>query len=244
MAALALTGSWLPAVISAAGAPFIGLYAYRLNHPASFSLTYAPWVLLAMFRLEGATSPGQRVRAAMLLSITASLVLVASPPKEAVGMLLGLAVVGVVILVRSSGYWIDRGKRLGVALVGLLLLKQAIVQAGVLDSPSNRLFRPTTSPCDRCRSSHAIALALGPSYWKSIAGASSTCGWCLRSQRCVPGPPLEATRLVRLRRECRGALGSHLGWSPPAGLSACLLLRISATSMTYSSRRLCCHFSC
>lgn len=41
-----LVGSFGAALWVAGSAPFIGFFAFRLNHPAIFSLCYAPWVLV------------------------------------------------------------------------------------------------------------------------------------------------------------------------------------------------------
>jgi hypothetical protein len=125
MAALAATGAWLPAAMSTAAAPFIGFYAYRLNHGAAFSVTYAPWVLLAIFLLASAGNRRSRARAAILLATAASLVLLASPPKEAIIMLVGLVLAGGTTLLLSDGGWVHRGKRFGaaaLAAVGTILL--------------------------------------------------------------------------------------------------------------------------
>jgi hypothetical protein len=44
----------LPAVLVAASAPFIGFFLYRVNHPAFFSLCYAPWPLYCLVRIAHA----------------------------------------------------------------------------------------------------------------------------------------------------------------------------------------------
>ncbi len=40
-----------PALLVAAAAPFIGFFLYRVNHPAFFSLCYAPWPLYCLVRI-------------------------------------------------------------------------------------------------------------------------------------------------------------------------------------------------
>ncbi len=42
------------ALVSAASIPFIGFFLYRINHPAGFSLCYAPWILYSWLRYAGA----------------------------------------------------------------------------------------------------------------------------------------------------------------------------------------------
>jgi hypothetical protein len=120
LAALAVTSNWIAAAIAGAAAPFAGVYVYRLNHPAVFSLTYTPWILLASFRLARATGTYQRVRAWVLLAVASSLVLVSSPPKEAIGMLLGVAIAGAATALLSPVPWRQRIVRLMAgALAGL-----------------------------------------------------------------------------------------------------------------------------
>ncbi len=120
---LAVTGAWLPAAVATAAAPFVGLYVYRLNHPAAFTLTYAPWVLLALALLGQARGRRSGARAVGLLAVTVSLVLCASPPKEAMVMLLGLGSTGVVALSSAAGTMKVRVSRLlGAALAGAAAL--------------------------------------------------------------------------------------------------------------------------
>lgn len=123
LAALAATGAWLPAAIVAAASPFIGLYAFRLNHPAMFTVTYAPWVLLAWFQLAVARDRRRRALASILLALSSALVLVAGTPKEAVVTLLGVETIGMLTVLLSPGSWAERGSRLlAAALAGVAAL--------------------------------------------------------------------------------------------------------------------------
>ena len=45
------------AALVAAATPFIGFFLYRVNHPAFFSLCYAPWPLYCLVRIAQAPSP-------------------------------------------------------------------------------------------------------------------------------------------------------------------------------------------
>ncbi len=45
-----------PALIVAAAAPFIGFFLYRINHPAFFSVCYAPWPLYCLVRVAQAST--------------------------------------------------------------------------------------------------------------------------------------------------------------------------------------------
>ena len=117
LAALAATGEWRPAVILAAASPFIGIYTYRLNHPAVFALTYAPWVLLAWFKLAAARDRRRRALASILLALSSALVLVAGTPKEAAVTLLAVEMIGTLVVLLSPGSWWERGSRLLAATV-------------------------------------------------------------------------------------------------------------------------------
>ena len=117
LAAFAATGAWLPSAIAAFAAPFVGVYAYRVSHPASFVLTYAPWALFAWFRLSRARAWSARARAAVALAVASSLVLVASPPKEAAIMLAGVCATGTASVLMSAGTWADRLRRLFAAAI-------------------------------------------------------------------------------------------------------------------------------
>ena len=103
LASLAITQAWLSSGVMAGAATFAGVFTYRLNHPAIFSLTYAPWVLLAWFQLAAAETARARLRAATLLAFASALLLVASTPKEAFVMLLGTHGVGALAVLLSPG---------------------------------------------------------------------------------------------------------------------------------------------
>ena len=125
LAAFAATGAWLPAVIVTCASPFIGVYTYRLNHPAAFALTYAPWILLAWFKLAVARERGGMAAASALLALSSALVLVAGTPKEAAVILLAVEMIGAITVLLSRGSWRQRGSRLRAATVagvaGLLI---------------------------------------------------------------------------------------------------------------------------
>jgi hypothetical protein len=123
LAALAATNALMPSFIVAASAPFVGLFAYRLNHPSIFVLTYAPWVLLAWFQLAVARDRRKRARIATMLALSSALVLVAGTPKEAAVTLLGLETTGALAVLMSPGPWRERYRRLRVAaLAGIAAL--------------------------------------------------------------------------------------------------------------------------
>lgn len=103
LASLAATGAWLPAAVVAAVAPFAGAFDYRFNHPAIFSLTYAPWALLGWFLLASAQTPRSRVLATITMAIATSLLLVAPTPKEGALAVIGISAIGALAVLLSAG---------------------------------------------------------------------------------------------------------------------------------------------
>src|SRR5262249_45275977 len=87
-AVFALTASWPSAALIALVAPFASYFLFRLNHPAQFTVTYAAWMMWAWFRLARASVRRDLARAARWLAVTTALVLVGSPPKEAMVVIL------------------------------------------------------------------------------------------------------------------------------------------------------------
>lgn len=118
MAALIALGAWLPASIAAAAVPFLGYYTYRLNHDASFTLTYGAWTVVAWFLLASARRRFEMARAAAFVAVGSCLILLASPPKEAVLMLAGCQMCGVLAVVFSGGLRHDTLRRFAFAAVG------------------------------------------------------------------------------------------------------------------------------
>ena len=164
LAAFAATGTWVPAAVVAAGAPFTGVHAYRFNHPAIFSLTYAPWVLLSWFLLSRATDRRQTIRASILLALTSSLILFASTPKEGAISVLALEGTGTLIVLLPRVPLRERFGRLAMAaLAGLALV--------LLTMPHWFIFlqtlRASATGYDNpyilfAEHRHAIGLFLGP----------------------------------------------------------------------------------
>ena len=136
VAALLATGASVPAVMAAATAPFVGVYLFRLNHPAAFTLSYAPWALVGWFLLARASSRQELSRATVLVAVSMALVLLSSPPKEAVVMLVGLATAGTTAVLCAPGTWLDRGRRIAAALAGGLAF-------GLLTAPHWLIFLDT-----------------------------------------------------------------------------------------------------
>ena len=56
LAALLAGGALVPAAMASAVTPFAGLYAFRFNHPAAFTPSYAAWILVAWCLLAKAST--------------------------------------------------------------------------------------------------------------------------------------------------------------------------------------------
>jgi hypothetical protein len=136
LATLAAVEAWLPAAVVTAASPFMGIYTYRLNHPATFALTYAPWALLACFRLAQARDKRRKALAGIGLAVSLGLVLVAGTPKDAAIILLSVGAICVLVLSLSPGSRRDRLDRFSVALL-------AGVAAVLLTAPHWLVFLET-----------------------------------------------------------------------------------------------------
>ncbi len=123
LAAWQLTRHLPASLLTTLGAGFLGFFTFRLNHPANFSVGYAPWLLVAWFGLAQATT---RVReyAALVLLLAAHLVEFASGTmKEAVVIMLLVDFAGVLHLLLSETAWAQRRRRLGLAaLTGVVFV--------------------------------------------------------------------------------------------------------------------------
>lgn len=103
----------LPSALLVAGTmPFIGFFVFRINHPAIFSLCYAPWPLYCWVRIAQAA----RFRGAAAWSgglILANLALMNSgTAKEAYMLLLTMNFAGACVLLASPQPWAVRLGRL------------------------------------------------------------------------------------------------------------------------------------
>ena len=113
-----VTGNGLAAVLVALLAPFVGHFTARFNHPAYFSIVYAPWILFAYARLGRVTVLGDRARAGALLAFATWLQLVGSTPKEGLIALIAAHAAGLLGLLVAPGAWKDRLGRVDFALLG------------------------------------------------------------------------------------------------------------------------------
>jgi len=120
---LAVTGHRAAALITALAAPFAGFFVFRINHPAFFSLCYAPWPLYCWVRTSAARS-FRAVGGWAAGLIFANLALACSgTAKEASVLLLFMNFAGACVLLTSEASWRVRLARLAaLAWAGVLFV--------------------------------------------------------------------------------------------------------------------------
>ncbi len=121
VAALMATGAVVPAAMAAAITPFAGFYAFRFNHPAAFTPSYASWILVAWFLLVQASTWRTRWGATLLLALATDLTLLSSPPKEGLMMIAGCYLTGAIALVATKMSGRERFLALVAAASGSLI---------------------------------------------------------------------------------------------------------------------------
>jgi hypothetical protein len=112
-AALLITGSVV----------FIGFFAFRFNHPAIFSVCWAPWVLVAWCWLLEARTP--RARSLSLLALIAAhgCLMTSGTIKEAYMLAACLDLTGAALVFLTAEDWHQRRAKLGgAALAGFILV--------------------------------------------------------------------------------------------------------------------------
>ncbi len=105
----------------AASSAFLGFFAYRFNHAAIFSLSYAPWILLGWLEIGRVAGWRAAVPGSVLLLAANWMELNSGTAKEA-SMLIGvLNATGVLALFLGRESWPVLARKLAVAGVGLLI---------------------------------------------------------------------------------------------------------------------------
>ncbi|HUR58412.1 MAG TPA: hypothetical protein VM029_11920 [Opitutaceae bacterium] len=111
------------ALIVSAAAPFIGFFIFRVNHPAIFSLSYAPWVLYAWVRAAQASTVRATAGWLLLLMAANGSLMNSGTAKEAYMLLLTMNFSGACLLLSAPVPWrVRRGKFAGAAWAGVLFL--------------------------------------------------------------------------------------------------------------------------
>ena len=129
----------LPALLVTLAAPFLGFFLYRLNHPAFFSLCYAPWALYCWIRVADATSGRATALGCAGLILANAALMNSGTAKEAYMLLLSLNFSGALVLLFSAAPWRERlAKFAALAWAGVLfVLLTAPIWATFLNTLKN-----------------------------------------------------------------------------------------------------------
>lgn len=109
------------ALLLTCSSAFIGFFSYRFNHPAFFSLCYAPWLLLRWFEITRAPSVRSAAQWAAVLLLVSWTELNSGTAKEAYMLLLSLHGCGFLVFCLSTTVFRVR-KLIDLAVVGVVLL--------------------------------------------------------------------------------------------------------------------------
>ena len=104
------------AALLAFSSAFIGFFSYRFNHPAFFSLSYAPWILLCWLRAAGEPTLRRAARWAFAVLAANWLELNSGTAKEASMLILGMNGTGALALLLGKNP--ARGQKLAVMVAG------------------------------------------------------------------------------------------------------------------------------
>ncbi len=136
MTAWQLTRNLPAALLTAIGASFLGFFTFRLDHPANFTLGYAPWLLVAWIALAQARSAGREYAALGLLLVAHGVEFCSGTVKEAVVLIVMLDLAGAGLVGLSPESDGRRVRRLvgAIAVGGLFTLLAAPFWWSFLDA--------------------------------------------------------------------------------------------------------------
>lgn len=124
LAIFLLTRHWGVSALLGAVAGYVGFFAFRVNHPAQFSVCLSPWILVAYLWISSA-----RNRKSLGIALVAWMfanweVLASGTIKEAYMLLVCLNLAGLLlVLLDEKNPWRDRWQKLGaVAATGIIFL--------------------------------------------------------------------------------------------------------------------------
>jgi len=154
VAVLAVTGNWAAGVLVGLIAPFVAHFTMRFNHPAYFSLVYAPWILAAYGGMVTSRDPARRWRWSAWLAVATCLQVVGTTPKEGIIALAGAHAAGMAGLLLAREPLSRRLGRVDAALLGTLtaLLLSAphwLLFLDTLGRTSTQYDRPAVQFADR-----------------------------------------------------------------------------------------------
>jgi hypothetical protein len=204
MVVLSLTGSTGAAALMAVAAPFVGYYTMRLNHPAYFSLTYAPWVLLAYAAMSRATSRRALAVAAAGLAFASWLQLVGSTPKEGAVALAAVHVAGLIGMMLHRRTWQERLAALDMAAIAGVLFVLA-------SAPHWLIFLDTLSRAYTNYDRPQALFAGWPDFVGTVLGAAGPGFPRPGIHALAAGLALAALLQVRSLRQNRFAAGALAG---------------------------------
>jgi len=105
------------AALTAVSAAFMGFFVYRVNHPAIFSMCYAPWILYCWLRSMDARSPRGTLLWLVALIGANWAEMCSGTAKEAYVLLLSMNFSGLCLLALGERPWREKA-RLGAAFAG------------------------------------------------------------------------------------------------------------------------------
>ena len=115
------SSSFASSLLVALAAPFFGFFLYRLNHPAFFSLCYAPWPLYCWLRVTQSASRRATALWAAGLIVSNLALMHSGTVKEAYMLLVSLNFSGACVLLASAAPWRARlAKFAALAWAGVL----------------------------------------------------------------------------------------------------------------------------
>ncbi len=109
------------AVVLGASSAFIGFFAYRFNHASIFSLSCAPWILLAWLEIGRAPAWRGAVRWVALLIAANWMELNSGTAKEASMLIAALNATGMLALALRRESWPALARKLAAGSAGLLI---------------------------------------------------------------------------------------------------------------------------
>ena len=113
------------ALLTTVGGAFLSYFTYRINHPANFSVGYAPWILVAWIGLTQSGNPRSRLGWCALLLLANWTELASGTAKEATMLMVCLNFAGAMVLLLQPATAVRRATLLGcaaVTLVGFVML--------------------------------------------------------------------------------------------------------------------------
>jgi hypothetical protein len=131
------------AAIVAATAPFVGFFIYRLNHPAFFSMCYAPWALLCWIGAVEARDLRSTAGWAGGLVLANFALMNSGTAKEAYMLLLTMNLAGLSVLATAGIAWRSRLQKL--ALLAWAGVVFALISAPIWDTFLHDLHSAYTS---------------------------------------------------------------------------------------------------